>query len=194
MRVLFVAAEADPIIKVGGLGDVTGSLPRALRALTPAQAMGYRLGCPPGNPFSLRPSPRGSTTLELVATFDVPHPGGPIPAQAYLTHVDDLPVYLIAGDPIPADAPVYSLDTRKDGEKFTFFSLAVLELARALDWAPDILHANDWHTAISVYALALRRQDDPFFAHTRSILTVHNLPFMGAGTDEALADLMASRR
>jgi starch synthase len=105
-----------------------------------------------------------------------------------MTHVGDLPVYLIAGDPIPADAPVYSLDARKDGEKFTFFSLAVLELARALDWAPDILHANDWHTAISVYALAQRRVEDPFFANTRSILTLHNLPYMGAGTEDALSD------
>jgi len=184
---LFIAAEADPIIKVGGLGDVTGSLPRALRTLTPTQAVGnvldVRLAIPFYPAIAMRIEPP-----ELVATFDVPHPGGPIQAQAYLTYVDDLPVYLIAGNPIPRDGPVYSLDTQKDGEKFTFFSLAVLELARALDWAPDILHANDWHTALSTYALLLDRQDDPFFAHTRSILTVHNLPFMGAGTDQALAD------
>jgi starch synthase len=187
LRVLFVAAEADPIIKVGGLGDVTGSLPRALRALAPAEAMGYQLDVRLAIPFHSAISTRISE-LEPVATFDVPHPGSPVRAQAFLTHVGDLPVYLIGGPPIPADAPVYSLDTYKDGEKFTFFSLAVLELARALNWAPDILHANDWHTAISVYMLAQRRAEDPFFAKTRSILTVHNLPFMGAGTDEALAE------
>ena len=101
---------------------------------------------------------------EPVVTFDVPHPDGPITARAYLTYVEMLPVYLIAGEPIPPDAPVYSLDTRKDGEKFTFFSLAVLELARALDWAPHILHANDWHTAISVYQLFRYRREDHFFA------------------------------
>jgi starch synthase len=187
LRVLFVAAEADPIIKVGGLGDVTGSLPRSLRALKPADAMGYNLDVRLVIPFHgqiKEKIPAG----EPEVTFTVPHPEQPVLAQAYRTHVDDLPVYMIAGEPIPENAPVYSLDTQKDGKKFTFFSLAVLELARALNWPPDILHANDWHTALSTYALKYIYAQDPFFANTRSILTVHNLPFMGAGTDEALID------
>ena len=190
LRILFAASEADPIIKVGGLGDVTGSLPRTLRELAPADAQGYRLDVRLVIPFHSAIASAAANRireLEPAASFTVPHPDGPIPAQAYLTHVDNLPVYLISGPPIPADAPVYSLDTRKDGLKYTFFSLAVLELARALNWVPDILHANDWHTSLAVYALSLLRQTDPFFARTRSILTVHNLPFMGAGTDEALA-------
>jgi starch synthase len=185
LRVLYVAAEADPIIKVGGLGDVTGSLPRALQALRPDEAMGYQLDVRLAIPFHSAISAK-LKDLEPVISFPVPHPQGPIEAQAFITHVGELPVYLIAGNPIPQDAPVYSLDTRKDGEKFTFFSLAVLELAKALDWKPDILHANDWHTAIAVYALTLRRQEDPFFSATHSILTIHNLPFMGAGTEDAL--------
>lgn len=187
VRVLFVAAEADPIIKVGGLGDVTGSLPRAIRALAPAKANGCQIDVRLAIPFHSAISTR-ITELEKVATFDVSRPTGPVSAQVFLTHVGDLPVYLIGGDPIPAEAPVYSLDTRKDGEKFTFFSLAVLELPHALGWTPDILHANDWHTAISVYMLARRRGEDPDFNHIRSLLTVHNLPFMGAGTEQALTD------
>jgi starch synthase len=186
LRVLYIAAEAEPIIKVGGLGDVTGSLPRALQALRPAEIQGVRLDIRLVIPF--HPAiPAGLKECELVATFPVPHPQGPIEARAFLTHVEDLPVYLIAGNPIPKDGPVYSQDTRKDGEKFTFFSLAALELARALNWPPDILHANDWHTAIAVYLLALRRKEDPFFSGTRSVFTIHNLPFMGAGTEDALA-------
>jgi starch synthase len=185
LKILFVAAEADPIIKVGGLGDVTGSLPRALQMLQPSEALGYNLDVRLAIPFHSAIAQK-LKDIEPVLSFEVPHPQGPIPAQAFLTKVGDLPVYLISGSPIPEDAPVYSLDTRKDGEKFTFFSLAILELARALDWAPDILHANDWHTAIAVYALSLRRKTDAFFAKTRSVLTIHNLPFMGAGTENAL--------
>ncbi len=185
LRILFVAAEADPLIKVGGLGDVTGSLPRALRALKSEQTEGYRLDVRLAIPFHSAITTR-QKNIEPAVSFTVPYSEGEMPAQAYLTHVDDLPVYLIAGEPIAKDAPVYSLNTRKDGEKYTFFSLAILELARKLNWKPDILHAHDWHTAIAVYALKLRREEDPFFAHTRSILTVHNLPFMGAGTEEAL--------
>lgn len=186
IRVLFVAAEADPIIKVGGLGDVTGSLPRALRNLVPAQISGHVLDVRLAIPFHAAIKTRIKDP-EFVTSFDVPSHSGPISAQTYLTYIGDLPVYLIDGTPIPPDGPVYNNDTRKDGDKFIFFSLAVLELARALDWQPDILHANDWHTAIAIYDLMLRRSDEAFFENTRSLLTVHNLPYMGAGTDEALA-------
>lgn len=186
LRVLFIAAEADPILKVGGLGDVTGSLPRALRALEPARSMGYALDVRLAIPFHTAISTR-NIDYKLAASFEVPRRQAAVPAQAFLTHVGDLPVYLIAGSPIPPGAPVYSQDTQKDGEKYTFFSLAALELARSLGWQPDILHAHDWHTASAVYALALRRSKDAFFTKTRSILTIHNLPFMGAGTEDALA-------
>ncbi|MGA2490462.1 MAG: glycogen/starch synthase, partial [Anaerolineales bacterium] len=54
-----------------------------------------------------------------------------------------------------------------------------------LGWQPDILHANDWHTALSVYALKLKKPVDPFFKDVRSILGIHNLPFMGAGSEAA---------
>jgi starch synthase len=185
LRVLFVASEADPIIKVGGLGDVTGTLPRALRDLPSSDALGYQLDVRLAIPFHSAID-RKLVDEEPEVAFKVKTPQGNISAQAFLTHVGSLPVYLIAGEPIPQGAPVYSLNTRKDGDKYTFFSLAVLELARALNWPPDILHANDWHTALAVYTLADLREKDPFFARTRSVLTVHNLPFMGGGTEEAL--------
>lgn len=185
LRILFVAAEADPLIKVGGLGDVTGSLPHSLLALPKEETGDLALDVRMVIPFHSAIASRVSDIKPSVS-FKVRTPEGDIPGKAYLTHVGSLPVYLIAGDPIPKDAPVYSLNTSLDGQKYTFFSLAVLELVKKLKWQPDILHAHDWHTAITVYALKLQREIDPFFAKTRSILTVHNLPFMGAGTDEAL--------
>jgi starch synthase len=185
MRVLFAAAEADPIIKVGGLGDVTGSLPRTLRSLEPSEIWGYTIDARLVIPFHPVIKDRIKSP-ELVASFEVPFPGGFIPAKAYLTMVGDLPVYLIDGEPVATVPSVYSLNTRLDGEKYVFFSLALLELVQALDWQPHILHAHDWHAALSVYALKLRRQE-AFYARMRSILTIHNLPFMGASTEDALA-------
>ncbi|HEY9087939.1 MAG TPA: glycogen/starch synthase [Anaerolineaceae bacterium] len=188
LQVLFVAAEADPLIKVGGLGDVAGSLPLALRALDPEQTGGplldVRVVIPYHSSISIAPD-----ECKLAATFLVPKPGGPVEARAFLIERNGVPIYLIAGEPFEGEMPVYSMNTPADGEKFTFFSLAVLELARALNWQPDVLHANDWHTAPSVYALhLLHQQDDPFFANTHSIISVHNLPFMGGGIDPALRD------
>ena len=187
LRILLVASEIDPLVKVGGLGDVTGSLPPALRALPVEQTGGWPLDIRIAIPFHSVIATRVKNIQPLVS-FTVPHPHGDIAAQAFQTFLDGLPVYLIAGDPIPVGAPVYSLDTRQDGKKYTFFSLAVLELVRKLDWQPDILHANDWHTALTVYSLKQRRDIDPFFAQTRSIFTIHNLPFMGAGIDAAMHD------
>jgi starch synthase len=59
-------------------------------------------------------------------------------------------------------------------------------MARALGWNPDILHANDWHTAPAVYALSLSR--DPFYKNTASLLGVHNLPYLGVSAGPALQD------
>ncbi len=92
-----------------------------------------------------------------------------------------MPVYFIAGELISSESPVYTTDTLADGLKYTFFSLAALELCRYLNWAPDILHANDWHTAPAVYSLSVDRKEEPFFSDTASVLGVHNLPYLGPG-------------
>jgi starch synthase len=88
---------------------------------------------------------------------------------------------------ITKDEQIYHSDASLDGPKFTLFSLAALELARHLDWVPDILHANDWHTALSIYALRQRRHEDRFFNKTITLIGVHNMPYLGVGAGNALA-------
>ncbi len=177
LNVLFLAAEARPFISAGGLGEVAASLPQALRRL-PDSPPDVRLVIPLHGRIA-----RDAFDLHPIAQFSIPRQGEDIPAQAYLTHIEGLPVYLIAGPPIPAspDAPLYEMDAALDGEKFTFFSLAALELARLLGWPPHILHANDWHTAPAVYALGLHRATDPFYHNTATLLGLHNLPYLGVG-------------
>ncbi|HZW04341.1 MAG TPA: glycogen/starch synthase, partial [Anaerolineaceae bacterium] len=113
IQVLFLAAEAAPLIKVGGLGDVAGSLPPALRRLDPAHTGGrpidVRLVIPFHGEIQRRlPDP------EPVVDFLVERPAGSIQAKAFRTLVGDLPVYLIDGPPILPDSPVYSLDSEAD--------------------------------------------------------------------------------
>jgi starch synthase len=185
LRILYAAAEAAPFVKVGGLGDVTGSLPIALRSLPLAARNNIEMDLRIVLPFHPTIS-RDVASTQPVVTFSVPRPEGAVEARAYLADLQGIPVYLIAGEPIPTLGGVYSLDTQKDGEKFTFFSLAVLELCKALKWKPDVLHAHDWHAALALHMLVSRRKKEKFFASTRTLLTIHNLPFMGAGTDQAL--------
>jgi len=177
-RILFLAAEAAPLVKVGGLGDVAGSLPLALRDLQPPAWTGPRLDVRLVLPFHTAIKSKIDRP-QLVTEFSLHIPNTEIPVQVYLTHVANLPVYLIDGPPIAPDNRVYSLDAQADGEKYIFFSLAALEMNRHINWLPEIIHANDWHTAAALYALKLNQKKDEFLASVRSLLTIHNLPFMG---------------
>ena len=96
-----------------------------------------------------------------------------------------MPVYFISGEPIDNSASVYSHDPALDRDKFAFFSLAAVEMAAHLDWKPDILHANDWHTALAVYAQSRLRADHEL-RPARSMLTLHNLPYMGGDATEEM--------
>lgn len=179
MKVLFLAAEAEPLVKVGGLGDVAGSLPGALRDLpTPVDV---RLILP------YYPLLEASTdNAQPVASFTIPEESGKILAEAFQLVDRQVPTYLIRGEPLRGSSTVYSDDGYHDGRKFTFFSLAAMELARSLAWKPNLLHAHDWHTSPAVYNLHLSRDNDPFYQDTRSLLTVHNLPYLGHGAGQAL--------
>ena len=104
LKVLFLAAEADPLVKVGGLGDVAGSLPQALRAL-PAEdvRVDARLLLPYHDAVRQKlPNP------EFLFSFPVESESGAHTAEAYRAEVNGVPVYLIGGEPI-ANSPVYSL-------------------------------------------------------------------------------------
>jgi starch synthase len=180
-----MGAEADPLIKVGGLADVTGSLPRALRKLSPDKTGGYILDVRLAVPFhhgihSRQKNPR------LATEFSLRRGRGRIHGRAYETEVNGVPVYLIEGPPFIEEMPVYLYDTPLDGDRYTFFSLGALKAVENLKWKPDVVHANDWHTAISLYALRVKKHIMEYFSDNRTILTIHNLPFMGAGSGPAL--------
>ena len=144
MKILFLAAEAFPFSKVGGLGDVAGSLPPALAAL------GHEVRV--AIPFSGVIDRRRFKPVR-VAKLAVPHIRGDQAASVWEVRRDGVVFNLIAGPPIPRAKRVYGADIHEDGPKFIFFSLAALGMCRALDWAPDVVHANDCHTGAAVYWL-----------------------------------------
>ncbi|MCE1252811.1 MAG: glycogen synthase [Anaerolineae bacterium] len=186
LRILFISAEADPFIKVGGLGDVAYALPKALHEMIPGELDSYELDIRIAIPCHAMVCQKTLNSIP-VANFVIPHTSGDIPVKVFQTQTNDIPVYFFSGAPvIPSDSPVYSGDNKVDGQKYFFFSLAVLEFARQINWQPDILHANDWHTAVAVYKLSEMRQDDPFYKNCHSILTIHNLPYMGTGSESEL--------
>lgn len=185
IKILFLAAEAEPFIKIGGLADVAGSLPLALRELSHHASRGAILDVRLVLPLH-RTIRTEANTLRLVAKLSVPRDGGNIAAQVFKLSSGGMPVYFINGDPLSSSPSVYSADIAEDREKYTFFSLAALELIRHLDWQPDIVHANDWHTALALYALRSRRID-PVLTRVHTVFTIHNLPYMGGDGSDVLS-------
>ncbi len=182
IKVLLLAAEAEPFVKVGGLADVAGSLPLALRNLSNKQNGGIELDVRLVLPFH-RTIRDESASIRPVTVFSIAREGGAILTQVFETIRSRMPVYFINGAPLAEATSVYSPDPSKDREKYTFFSLAVLEMCKHLDWHPDILHANDWHTSLALFASKIGEQDSDIL-QARRVLTIHNLPYMGGdGSD-----------
>jgi starch synthase len=182
INILFIAAEAEPFVKVGGLGDVAGTLPRALRSL-PAEVTGeFKLDVRLVLPLH---SVIRQDSLRPVGIYSIPRGESEVPVEVFEGVLDGMPVYFINGEPIRASGSVYSSNNKLDAEKYTFFSLAALELPRQINWMPNIIHANDWHTALASYGNLVKRWEDKK-NRTVSVITIHNLPFMGPNIKETL--------
>jgi starch synthase len=165
MKILFASAEAYPLAKVGGLGDVAGSLPKALRALGhDVRIVMPRYGSIQGNP-------------EEVARFPVQLGKERPEAGLRVTRIGDVPVYLIDKPDLFDRPKVYEYDD--DGRRFGFFCKAVLDVLPAADFWPDLIHVNDWHSALVPAFLESTYAHDPKFAKIGTVLTIHNLLHQG---------------
>lgn len=165
MKVLFAAAEAYPLAKVGGLGDVAGSLPKALKAL----GHDVRIVLPK---YAVIRSAVGD-----LGPFPVGVGGGPQEARLRTTSLDGVPVYLIDRPDLYDRPKVYEYED--DGERFGFFCKALLGLLPVADFWPDVLHLNDWHSALAAALLKTTYAGDERYRRIRAILTIHNLQHQG---------------
>ena len=185
MNILFICSEADPLVKIGGLGDVGGALPAALHSLSKEggnySSLDIRLAIPYYPKIKIQDIPTRFITSIKIKTAE-----SPVEARIFETSLSGVTTYLVSGEPIDRSEMVYGLDFKSDAEKFIFFSLACLQLPHALHWTVDILHANDWHTAVAVHQLKDLPNKPAELKNTKSILSLHNLPFMGTGSEEAL--------
>ncbi len=182
INILFIAAEAEPFVKVGGLGDVAGTLPRALRSLSAEVTGEVKLDVRLVLPLH---SVIRQDSLRPVGIYSIPRGESEVQVEAFEGVLDGMPVYFINGEPIRASGSVYSSNNKLDGEKYTFFSLAALELPLQINWIPNIIHANDWHTALASYGNLVKRWEDKK-NRMASVVTIHNLPFMGPDVKETL--------
>ena len=175
MRVAVVSAEAVPYSKTGGLGDVAGALPKALKSIGIDSVL--------ITPCYLQ------TKAEYlwdtaIHDLNVDWRGGVYPAKAFYSEANGSPTFLI-------DAPSYFhrdsiYGYTEDYERFAFFNHAALALLKRIGAAPEILHLNDWHCGFAAVELAEKRRWDPFWRNTRSVFSIHNMAYQGGFSNSEL--------
>ena len=176
MKILFASSECVPFAKTGGLGDVTGSLPVFLKRL----GHDVRIVMPM---YSLIDKERFEIS-ELISRMTVRMGNEIILCSVNRTWIhEDVIVYFIDYPPFYDRPGLYHDDDFYDYPdnpmRFTFLSMAALQLCRNLGFQPEIVHAHDWHTAIMMAYLKRLFNDDPLFSHTAGVLTIHNLAYQG---------------
>ena len=168
MKVLFAAVEMSPLAKVGGLGDVAGSLPRALRG----RDVDVRVALPMHGSIERTALPGFTHVLQHVK---VPWPGGDEHVDVWQTAVRDVPVYLIENERYFGRPSIYGFDD--DRKRFLFYCDALLACAPHLGFVPDAIHAQDWHAALLLARLDANPQHP--WADAGRIYTIHNLALRG---------------
>ena len=169
MKVCFIAAEAAPFVKVGGLGDVIGSLPKSLRELgVDARVILPLYSSIDRERFGLKYKAYQFVDLGWRHSY----------CGIFETEVDGVPCYFVDNEQYFNRDSIYGqID---DGERFAFFSKAALEILPALDFKPDVVNVNDWHTALSViYLDVLKSREAEFYKDMKSVLSIHNIEFQG---------------
>ena len=181
MKILFAAAEASPFIKVGGLGDAAGALPKALvekghdvRVVLPLYS-------------SIKWEMREK--CQYIKYFYFMHGWRNCYCGIFEANIDGVIYYLVDNEYyFKRRAPYGEFD---DGERFAFFSRAVLEILPQVDLFPDIIHCNDWHTAaVPVYLDAQYRWRDGY-EYIRTVFSIHNIEFQGKYGLDTLGSVFA---
>jgi starch synthase len=187
LRILTIAAEVAPFAKTGGLGDVAGALPKALAA------MGHDVRVVmPAYPAQERAAATGSQGIApLTGELTVPMGAGPLPAGVLRGTLpgSEVPVYFVAERHLFDRPNIYGYDD--DPYRFAFLGRAALELASALGFRPDVVHAHDWHGAPAVMWLATAGRSDPRFGGLPTVFTIHNLAHQGRASRDVLRYLGA---
>ena len=179
MNILFAASEVAPFIKTGGLADVAGSLPQALAS----QGHDVRVVLPlyEGIGHQWREQMNYLFNFHVTLAWRTPYCG------VFSLMKDCVTYYFIDNEYYFKRSQIYG--HYDDGERFGFFSRAVIELCGHLDWRPDVLHCNDWQTAlVPVYLLEARGYIHQL-RNTRSVFTIHNIEYQGRYGSQTLVDL-----
>ena len=180
MKVLFASSEAYPFAMSGGLADVAGALPKALRKRF--------VGCRVVLPLYACVSEELREKMTFVCSITVPVAWRRQYCGVFEAHLDGVIYYLIDNQYYFNRDGLYG--HYDDAERFAFFSRAVLEIIPHIGFTPDIIHCNDWQTAlVPVYLDAFYKYDE-LYSNIKTVFTIHNIQYQGKYGYELTGDVL----
>ena len=181
-RILLVGAEALPFAATGGLGDVMGSLPKALSDARPG-----KLDVRVVMPLYASIGPTYREKMEKVAEFTVHLAWRRQYCGIYAYREGEVTYYFVDNEYYFKRGSMYG--QYDDGERYAYFCHAVLDMMPVLQWFPDIVHANDWQAALTVIYLKRKYHPDARFGNIKTVYTIHNIEYQGCYDFSILGDV-----
>ncbi len=179
MKILYIGGEAVPFVSTGGLGDVLGSLPAAIKKADGENDVRVVIPLHAKIPQFWRDKMTVAASFDLHLSWRVQH------AEVMQLEKDGVIYYFIGNDYYFNRGNVYG--EYDDGERFAFFCKAAVEMLPRIGFTPDLLHANDWQSALSI--IYLRKQQN--YPNTRTVYTIHNIEYQGKFPKEIIGDVFS---
>ena len=183
MKILYATSEAYPFAMSGGLADVAGALPKALRR----RLVGCRVVMPlySGIPEELKADMKFITSITVPVSWRRQYCG------IFEAKYNGVIYYLLDNQYYFKREGLYG--HYDDAERFTFFSRAVLEILPYIDYTPDVIHCNDWQTAMIPVFLDRFYCHDLRYLNIKTVFTIHNIQYQGKYGKELIGDVLGLR-
>lgn len=179
VKVLFVASEAHPFIKTGGLGDVMGALPQELKKI----GVDARVIIPKHKNIKQEFKEK----LSFVKWFMVPVGWRREYCGVYKYEHEGVTYYFLDNEKYFNRDGLYGY--WDDGERFAYFNRAVLNFLSEIDWCPDVIHCNDWQTGMIPVLHKLEYKNGEFYSNIKTVFSIHNILFQGTFGPEILPEV-----
>ncbi len=180
MKVLYAASEALPFIASGGLADVAGSLPQALRKRL--------VGCRVVMPLYDNIKQELKDTMKFITNISVPVAWRRQYCGIFEAKAGGVIYYLIDNQYYFKRDSLYGF--YDDAERFAFFSRAILEILPHIDFKPDIIHCNDWQTALTPVYYSTMYAQKPGYENIKTVFTIHNIQYQGVYGEELMDNVV----
>ena len=181
LKILYTSSEVEPFAKTGGLADVAGSFPKEIKFL----GADIRIIIPcydfiDKTKHQIVDLPTSEFNIQLADnTYN-----GKIKSTYITTDTLQFPIYFVENKNFFKRGglyvnPITNTDYPDNGERFIFFSKAVLETIKLINWKPDIIHCNDWQTGLIPLYLKRIYSKDNFYKDIKTVFTIHNIAYQG---------------